>query len=117
MNVVTGRQTDILYCHSGYLNEWFSIMGRENYCQMATRKTRQGDIHISSTGPHWGPSDPSLEDNIPSVVSYLILTILHFSVNTKSIILSVVGNYDFTNRMMILYLIYWTYAQMDVSFC
>ena len=29
-------------------------------CQKSTRRTGQRDIHISSTGPHWSSTDPSL---------------------------------------------------------
>ena len=44
------------------------------------------------------------------------LTILYLLVNTKHIMLVVERTYEFTNGMMIPYLTYWNYPQMDVCF-
>ena len=65
---LTNIRTDILYYHSGDLNPWpvphtmHAITGRKNYHQKATQTARQTEIHIISTGTHWGPLESSLGD-------------------------------------------------------
>ena len=43
-----------------------------------------------------------------------MLTVLYLLVNTITCILAVNRTYEFINVMTILYLMYWTYSQMDV---
>ena len=45
-----------------------------------------------------------------------MLTLSYLLVNAETIALSVDCTYEFTSGTMILYLTYWTYAQMDVIF-
>ena len=53
-------------------------------------------------------------NNIHQVVSYLMLTILYFLVNTKPLILVMNRTYEFTTGITIPHLMYRTYEQMDV---
>ena len=71
----TGRTdgwTDILYCHSGDLNSWpAAACTARNYWRRELlpksdeeyRMDIKTERHLSSTVPHWGPSDPSLVGN------------------------------------------------------
>ena len=65
---MTGR-TDILYYHSGDLTPWpAATCAASNFGQHELSPKIDADDqierrrhgHISSTGPHWGPLDPSL---------------------------------------------------------
>ena len=46
-----------------------------------------------------------------------MLTILYLLVNNKTIMLAVDRTYEFTSVTTIMYLTYWTYAQIGVLFC
>ena len=61
----TTGQTDIIYCHSGDLTPWpAAACAARNYGPREWSPKSDADDrtewHISSTGPHWGPSDPSV---------------------------------------------------------
>ena len=68
----TDGRTDILYFHSGYLNPCpAAAYAAHNYGPhkwspkkyVDDRIERRRDRHISTTGPHWGPSYPSVGIN------------------------------------------------------
>ena len=46
----------------------------------------------------------------------MMLTILYLLVNTKTIMLALYRTYEFTSGMKVLYLTYWTLAQISVRF-
>ena len=75
----TNRQTEILYCHSGNFTPWPvaacparnygpRFYYRQKYTWMIVQRyketDRETDRHISSTGPHWSPSDLSVGINV-----------------------------------------------------